>query len=177
MYSGNSAGGDTSTSEDMTRFRDYQSKQWDETFEELLKFRSVHGHCQVPHDFKENRPLSRWVKRQRYQFKLLKDGKPSTIYEDRIQRLDAIGFVWHSHHSTWERRISELREFQRLHGHVSVPTGYEKNPQLATWVKQQRRQYKLFCQGRSSSNITLERIEQLQSMGFEWCLRQRREKA
>lgn len=157
------------------RYRDYQHLQWDQAFEELLKFRSAHGHCQVPHDFKENPSLSRWVKRQRYQNKLLKEGKPSTMSADRIERLDDIGFVWHSHDSNWDRRFSELCEFHRLHGHVSVPTAYKKNPQLATWVKQQRRQYKMFSHGRSSS-INLERIEQLQSLGFEWSLRTRREK-
>jgi hypothetical protein len=163
-------------SDDSKRFRDYQSKQWDQSFDELSTFRSSRGHSQVPHGFKVNRSLSRWVKRQRYQYKLLQEGKPSTMTEDRIQRLEDVGFVWQSHNSSWERRVSELSEFQRLHGNVSVPTGYGNNPQLATWVKQQRRQYKLFCHG-SSSNITLERIEQLQSMGFKWSLRTRREKA
>eukprot|EP00934_Nitzschia_sp_Nitz4_P007680 Nitzschia sp. Nitz4//scaffold45_size130396//97951//99093//NITZ4_003465-RA/size130396-processed-gene-0.226-mRNA-1//-1//CDS//3329552446//7670//frame0 len=152
------------------RFRDYQNKQWDEAFEELLEFRKKRGNCQVPHGFKENPSLSRWVKRQRYQYKLLKEGKPSTMTEERIERLENVGFVWDSHNTTWERRIAELQEYRRVHGHASVPTSYKENMKLATWVKQQRRQYKLFCQGRPS-NITLERIEQLQSLGFEWSIR------
>lgn len=156
------------------RFRDYQNKQWDEAFEELLEFKRVRGNCQVPHGFKENPSLSRWVKRQRYQFKLLKEGKASTMTDERIERLEAVGFVWDSHNTTWERRIEELREYKKVHGHVSVPTSYKENMKLATWVKQQRRQYKLFCQGRPS-NITLERIDQLQSMGFEWSIRIRQE--
>ena len=66
-------------SADSKRFREYQSQQWDDAFRELLDFRRAHGHCQVPHDFKENRSLSRWVKHQRYQYKLLKDGKSSLM--------------------------------------------------------------------------------------------------
>lgn len=157
------------------RFRDYQNEQWNRAFDELLEYRKAHGNCQVPHGYKPNRPLSRWVKRQRYQYKLMKEGKPSTMTEERIRRLESVGFVWDSHNTIWERRIADLEEFRRHHGHVTVPTSYKQNTKLATWVKQQRRQYKLFCQGRPS-NITLDRIEQLQSMGFEWSLRTRQEK-
>lgn len=95
--------------------------------------------------------------------------------DERIQHLESVGFVWDSHNTIWEQRIAEIEEFRRLHGHVTVPSTYKENMKLATWVKQQRRQYKLFSQGRPS-NITLERIEQLQSLGFEWSLRTRQEK-
>jgi len=50
-------------------------------------------------------------------------------------------------------------------------TNFTTNPQLATWVKCQRRQYKLFCQGRAS-NMTQERIVMLEEIGFEWALRE-----
>ena len=50
-----------------------------------------------------------------------------------------------------------------------MPTkGYAENPQLGTWVSTQRKQYKKFQRDPSTSAMTQERIERLQSIGFEW---------
>jgi hypothetical protein len=45
-----------------------------------------------------------------------------------------------------------------------------QNPQLATWIKCQRRQHKLLCDGKPS-NMSLEQITDLANPGFEWTLR------
>jgi len=152
------------------RFRPYQSGQWVDKFAELCTYREKNGHCLVPHTFSENLPLARWVKRQRYQYKLMQDGKPSTMTEERVQALEDVGFVWDSQRAAWEERLGELKEFFRTFLHCNVPSNYNENPQLATWVKCQRRQYKLHCQGKPS-NMTDKRINQLVSLGFEWELR------
>ena len=49
-----------------------------------------------------------------------------------------------------------------------MPRGYAENPKLGTWVDTQRRQYKKFQQDPSTSQMTQERIERLESIGFEW---------
>jgi hypothetical protein len=152
------------------RFRDYQSKQWSEKFQELVVFKKERGHCCVPHTFKANPPLARWVKRQRYQYKLKNECKPSTMTDERILALERMGFVWDSHGAAWEERWSELGQYQGSTGHCNVPSNYNSNPQLATWVKCQRRQYKFFWDGKPS-NMTLERISKLENLGFEWELR------
>ena len=76
-----------------SRFRDYQSDQWTKKFEELCSFVKENGTCQVPHGYANNPSLSRWTKRQRYQYKLKVEGKPSTMTDDRIKALNALGFV------------------------------------------------------------------------------------
>lgn len=152
------------------RFRPYQAEQWTEKFEELLEFRKTRGHCCVPHTFEENPSLARWVKRQRYQYKLKAEGKPSTMTDERIVALEQVGFVWDSHGAAWLERWQELVQFQQQYGHANVPSNHPHNPQLATWVKCQRRQYKLFWDGKPS-NMNLERIQRLESVGFEWELR------
>ena len=45
---------------------------------------------------------------------------------------------------------------------------YAENPQLGTWVNKQRAQYKKFQQDPSTTSMTQERIERLESIGFEW---------
>ena len=152
------------------RFRPYQSGQWSEKFEELCEYRKTHGHCLVPHTYHQNLPLARWVKRQRYQFKLMKEGKSSTMTEERVTALEDIGFVWDSQGAAWSERHEELRSYASHYGHCNVPSNYGENPQLATWVKCQRRQYKLFQEGKPS-NMTVQRIQELNALGFEWELR------
>jgi len=153
------------------KFRPYQEEKWKERFDDLLKFReSSGGHCLVPHTYPENPTLARWVKRQRYQYKLFQQKEPSSMTQERIDLLANVGFVWHSHEVVWQERLSELMEYKRTVGDCLVPSNYAENPKLATWVKCQRRQYKLYLRG-SPSNITVERIRILEKAGFEWELR------
>ena len=155
------------------RFRSYQAERWAESFAELSVFRKKQGNCQVPHSYPTSPALARWVKRQRYQYKLKKDGNISTMTDERVEQLETIGFVWDSHSSAWVERFNELRTFREKVGHCNVPSHYAECPPLATWVKCQRRQYKLFWQGKTS-NINLHRIKQLDDIGFEWVLQGRR---
>lgn len=117
------------------RFREYQAEIWSEKFEDLCEFRRQYGHCHVPHTFTDNAPLAQWVKRQRYQFKLKLEGKRSTLSDERVRLLNQIGFIWNSHDVVWEERWYELLAFKQIHGHCIVPSNYDKNPQLAIWVK------------------------------------------
>ena len=152
------------------RFRSYQAEQWSDRFDELVEFRNINGHCNVPHKFPENPLLAVWAKRQRYQYTLKCRGEHSTLTNERQLELEKLGFIWDSHRAAWEERFSELLQFLAQEGHVNVPANHPTNPSLAIWVKCQRRQYKLFCQG-EQSNMTQERIVKLEAIGFIWNLR------
>ena len=163
----------------------YRPEQWDERYQELIDFKKAHGHCLVPHNWEVNQPLSRWVKRQRYQYKLKYEQaagikrdvytKRSALTPAREQALDEIGFVWSTHNAIWEEKFYELAEFSQLTGHCNVPSKYPTNPKLSVWVRCQRRQYKLFLQiskqqvaKGTRSSMTPERISKLQSLGFDF---------
>ncbi|CAJ1966022.1 unnamed protein product [Cylindrotheca closterium] len=150
-------------------FRPYQQQQFQEQFDELLKFKEEFGHCLVPHSYEPNQSLSRWVKRQRYQYKMLQQDKTeeSTMTPERIYLLESIGFVWDSHKLAWQDRLKELEEYKKKNGDCNVPSTYRDNAALATWVKCQRRQYKRFYSG-EASNISLDRITSLDALGFNW---------
>jgi hypothetical protein len=171
-------GSNSSQGSNEIRLRPYQAGQWSSKFKELCQYREENGNCLVPHNYQPNLLLARWVKRQRYQYKLHKEGKSSTMTEERIAALIDVGFVWDSQGSAWEDRLVELKDFCDAHGHCNVPCTYKVNPPLAAWVKCQRRQYKLYRNG-SPSNITAPRIQQLEDLGFEWEPRiaKRKEKA
>lgn len=149
------------------RRHSYQKGQWDIMFDELCDYRQRFGDCLVHHNYHENLRLARWVKRQRYQYKLMLEGKKSSMTKERAEALDCIGFVWNSQGAAWYERLSELREFKKAHGHYNVPSNFKGNVQLARWVKCQRRQYRLYQAG-LPSNMTKQRIRALKNMGFEW---------
>ena len=116
---------------------------WNERYNELVEFKRVHGHCNVPSVYDENPALTQWVKRQRYQHTLMSSKKHSVLTPARYDMLERIGFIWSAHEASWEESYEHLVEFRNQYGHCRVPTRYPPNQQLATWVKMQRRQFRL----------------------------------
>jgi hypothetical protein len=60
----------------------------EEMFLELARFRERFGHCNVPRGWSEHPELALWVASQRQR------RQRNTLEPERIQRLDAMGFVW-----------------------------------------------------------------------------------
>lgn len=155
-------------SQELAPYTVHQAGRWQQRFQELVDFKNEYGHCSVPSHWPQNSALAQWVKRQRSQFKLLKENKHSNMTQERQNLLDRLGFVWDSHSVFWEERFQELVEFTTQYGHPNVPTRYPPNQPLAVWCKCQRRQYKLHCDRDKRSNITTDRIHKLKSLGFNF---------
>ena len=64
----------------------------------------------------------------------------------------------------WDTRFEDLLAYKAQHGHCCVPRTL---PVLGRWVKKQREQYKRLQRGTSSS-LTSDRLERLESVGFVW---------
>ena len=154
-------------------FRGYQNFQWEERYSELEVYREERGNCLVPHNYSDNIALAKWVKRQRYQYKLKQSGKHSTLTDERETMLNRLGFVWESHKVNWLDKYHELQAFVQKEGHANVPSTYPKNPSLAVWTQCQRRQFKLLKRG-DRSYLTQERQDMLESVGFVWEPRSRK---
>jgi hypothetical protein len=67
----------------------------------------------------------------------------------------------------WADKFQELVKFKDAHGHCHVPHNWASNYSLAQWVKRQRYQYKLRAESQHS-NLTSEREEALEKVGFVW---------
>ena len=63
-------------------------------FSELIEYKAKHGDCLVSQRYEENKKLGLWVKEQRTQYRLLQDGEHSQITEERVAKLEGIGFCW-----------------------------------------------------------------------------------
>ena len=54
-----------------------------------------------------------------------------------------------------------LVEYKDIYGDCNVPGKYPNNPQLSTWVGNQRKSKK-------KGKLSLDKIERLDSLGFSW---------
>jgi Helicase associated domain len=145
---------------------------WDKHLADLKSYQDDHGDCLVPVTHPKFPKLGLWVKEQRRHYPRLHEGKESHMTQERIDKLNSVGFCWHTHKSTWHARFQELIQFKDQNGHCVVPLMCLPNPRLGTWVQQQRRQYRYYKEG-YPCHITPERIQFLDSIGFSWHSRKR----
>jgi len=146
-----------------------EGSSWEKRFAELLEFRSKHGHCEVPQNYKENTSLGIWVNKQRMEQKLRIEGKNSSLNDARLQRLESVGFRWAKRKGqvSWNEKFEELKAYKKKHGNCHVPTKYKENSALGRWISTQRAEYKKYCEG-EKSNMTADKIRRLESIGFAW---------
>jgi hypothetical protein len=137
----------------------------------LIEFKKAHGHCDVP---AQKTALGRWCNQVRVSYKA-KDGgdgkKPYHLTQDQIDRLDEIGFKWQvgSWHTSFNRRLEELKEYTKIHGHCYVPPKYPENLSLGYWCNNVRFAYKCIKEGKPPpSKLTEEQIVKLDEINFEW---------
>ncbi|KAL7555649.1 hypothetical protein ACA910_002006 [Epithemia clementina (nom. ined.)] len=141
---------------------------WMMRYKDLENYFNYHGNSLVPTNWTQNRSLGRWVDRQRTAYRLYKEGKPSTMTEERIKMLEQLHFKWKLR-DDWYERYEELVTYFNNSGDTLIPPGYPLNPGLAKWVDTQRHQFRLFNRNRPCS-MTQEKIDLLHKIGFQWKL-------
>lgn len=152
----------------------FPSFTFDEHFLELQKYKEKHGDCKVPFRYQENIPLVNWC----VQIRRIKAGKgrqwtgpDKMLTEERIHRLENIGFEWEPHSQTFNNYLDQLKAFKNIHGHCDINSTYKANPTLAHFCNAIRRAYKYFKAGKKAPSllgITPSKIEQLEEIGFSW---------
>jgi len=131
-------------------------RTWEEGFSTLLEFKAAHGHCDVPVSA-ECTKLLVWVRTQRVR------RKRGLLSEDRIRRLDELGFVWELLDVRWERLFGALGEYAKAHGDCNGPARWKENPPLALWVASQRN-------SKYEGTLSPEKVSRLEAIGFRWRL-------
>jgi hypothetical protein len=150
------------------------STLWDTRRKELATYKQVNGHTNVPQRCPSNKPLGNWVKNQRQHYKLFREGKTSTMTTERIKSLNELDFDWSPGKekkallcTLWDTRRKKLATYKQVNGHTNVSTLDATNKPLGNWVAQQRHQYKLLQDGKTS-HMTPERIKSLNELDFDW---------
>lgn len=129
---------------------------WNSHFDKLKAYRQQYGTCQV--SVKRDAELQRWTRWQRL---LSQQGK---LQPERRRQLDAIYFPWNIQESNWQHRYAALVEFKSQNGHTRVPCPSGTNNKLAAWVYRQKK-----CK----AQLTVQQVEQLEAVGFDWQIPQR----
>lgn len=127
-------------------------KKWENKFKELLKFKKLYGHVNVPLRYGLKRSLGAWVYVQRR--------RKNKLPPDHRKRLEKLGFIWNAREDLWNNKFVMLKEFHKKHGHCRVPTNHE-NKVLCHWVNTLRQ---------SRTRQSPERLKKLAELDFNWPL-------
>jgi Helicase associated domain len=108
--------------------------------------------------------------RSHYQF-IQKGRRSSLITPDSLKQLQGIDFDFAPKNKSYTKyyidHLDELRLFKVKHGHCRVPQKFPANRKLGGWVLYVRQPYRKHVHGLSNS-MTLQRIEQLAELGFDF---------
>jgi hypothetical protein len=126
---------------------------WEINFSALVEFFRQEGHFNVPEKYSQRPQLRRWVN------KLREDYKKEKLSEDRIAKLNDLGFPWAPIDESWNIRYAALVEFKNKHGHCDVRE--QDNLKLAQWVQDQRKIQK-------RGKLAPERLARLDALEFVW---------
>lgn len=79
-----------------------------------------------------------------------------------------MGFEWDPQKAQWEKMFAKLKEFKKEFSHCRVPKGYDKDWELANWVRNQRLEQANLSKEGKKSRMTPERFKLLDDLGFKW---------
>jgi len=123
-------------------------KSWKVMYHRLLTYKQKHGTTCVPYDYQADPQLGVWVQNQRTICK----------NKDQIDLLNNIGFVWKKDKTNdWGLMYERLWTYKKAYGTTHVPESYKADPQLGSWVNDQR-----------NSCRKQDRIDLLNHLGFVW---------
>lgn len=125
---------------------------WNKWYEKLVLYKQAHGHCNVS---LRDGLLGSWVGNQRTH------RRNQVLPQDRINKLDAIGFVWEQLEDNWKKMYGALVQYKETHEHCNVSILDKKHKPLGLWVSHQRDAYQ-------KQYLPKERVDLLIAIGFEW---------
>ena len=137
------------------------SSSWEENYRRLVDYRKTHGNVNVPSNYKtpDGVALGHWCSFQRRIYK----GGPGILTEERIQKLNDIGFQWNPTQAQWMSLYHKAERYLKQFSHLYIPLDYvtEDGAKLGNWIQAGRAAYK-------KGNLSPEKIELLNKIGMVW---------
>ena len=112
----------------------------------------------VPFDYQENPSLGRWVSKQRTQYRLMEQGKPSQLIKERVELLNKLNFEWHANEAKWMAKYVEMEDYLALND-GKLPT-HRQDQSLRRWIEKQRKTVE--------NNVPPNRRAFLEKIGYPW---------
>lgn len=166
---------EVSTSNNLTSNGSKVSRNFDDHFNALLEFKSVHGHCNVPrtrsaHPQNPYHSLGIWVSNMRGSYwRMMRGEKPHIrITPSNIERLADIGFRW-SLRVSFDEHLNDLTKFKAKFGHCDVPRDRKEHQSLVKWISNLKYSKKKIDKNeKPNMNLTPEKISVLTELGLMW---------
>ena len=139
---------------------------WNSAYEAARQYYEEHGDLIVPWDYKSGDiALGSWITRQR---RTRSGNLAGTLTKERIQKLDAIGMVWENMRDfKWNCHYQAAKSYYEEHGNLNIGQSFvtEDGIKLGKWLAsiRGRRNY-----GEKTSELSSERIRQLEEIGMVW---------
>ena len=140
---------------------------WDEKFELLKEYKEEFGNCYLPFKLRYKKVnLGHWANTQRQAYK---GNDKYTITQERIDKLNSIGFIWDPLEYQWNEKFELLKQYKEEFGDCNVPTKFiYKREALGTWVGRQRKKLNSIKNKNDLLKEDIEKINKLESIGFIW---------
>ena len=139
-----------------------RNRNFDHMFELLCEFKEQYGHVNVEERYAAptGEKLGHWVFNTRARYRI---GK---MEEERVKRLDSLGFVWYPYMANWYDCYAYAKAYYEEKGNLNVPKRYicDDGYKLGLWIYTQRR----VRDGAVKGNINEEQIKMLDDIGMVW---------
>lgn len=122
---------------------------WEHKYALLVKYNERHRHCCVPIS---DATLGMWVAKMRA------NRRRDKLAQHRIDKLNALNFVWNTAEADWMDKYARLRAFRVTNGHSCVPFN---EGELGWWVNTQR-------QNKRKGKLAAHREQLLNEAAFVW---------
>jgi hypothetical protein len=133
--------------------------RWNEKYQELIEFKEIYGHCNVPTNTKVYKKLGVWVQTQR-QYR-------ETLSKEKQVKLEEIEFDWGFKAKDWLYMYSLLKEYYYLRGYSNVkwepnnPEWVDKIKPIYKWLELQIVKY-------HNGDLSKEKIYLLKDIKFDF---------
>lgn len=133
------------------------TSKWWERYAEACTYYRKNGHLDVPTAYTvDGFALGSWIASNRQLFRV------GALSASCREGLDAIGMIWNTYETRWERAYGLATAFKGRHGHLDVPYRYvHEGFALGAWLNTQRQEYK-------RNTLSSERAEALEALGILW---------
>jgi len=137
---------------------DQLQNEFERAVAELAIYVEANGDARVPTGYATPNgfKLGTWCNNRR------RARKAGTLDAERVDALDALGFVWNTKQATFDRGLAELAAFIDQEGHCRVPQNQLfRGFKLGSWCNSRRLE-------RKDGTLNAERVAALDALGFVW---------
>ena len=143
---------------------DINNNYWNMYFDLLKKYLDEFGEFPTSSTVYKGVNLGNWCNIQR---QIYKGNRNEKLTKDKIDKLNSINFIWDIFEDKWNMYFNLLKEYLDKFGEFPTSSTVYKGVNLGNWCVVQRQIYK----GNRNEKLTKDKIDKLNSIGFEWNLR------